>query len=115
MINGTPLKEILSKACTREYNFDDLHPEANPKSRKEALSRFQANPTAFWGPGTRATIMIGEDKLAKSYRNQNKKQKYKPQENIKGNELDDQQKSKQLKIDETVGVDEKQQQSYFER
>ncbi|XP_037882407.1 probable tRNA (guanine(26)-N(2))-dimethyltransferase isoform X1 [Glossina fuscipes] len=115
MINGTPLKEILSKPCENEYNFDDLHPEANPKSRKDALSRFQANPTAFWGPGTRATIMVGEDKLAKSYRNQNKKQKYRPQENIKGNELDDQQKSKQPKIDETLGVDEKQQQSHLER
>lgn len=57
MIDGTPIKAILSKPCTREYNFDDLHPDANPKSRKQALTRFQANPTAHWGPGTRATIM----------------------------------------------------------
>lgn len=57
MIEGSPIKTILSKECEMEYNFDDLHPEANPSSRKNALSRFQANPTAHWGPGTRATFM----------------------------------------------------------
>nr|XP_016935805.1 probable tRNA (guanine(26)-N(2))-dimethyltransferase [Drosophila suzukii] len=77
MISGTPLQAILSKEGTADYEFDDLHPEANPKSRKSALSRFQENPTPHWGPGTRATIMIGENKLPKSYRNQNKKQRHK--------------------------------------
>ncbi|XP_016963912.1 probable tRNA (guanine(26)-N(2))-dimethyltransferase [Drosophila biarmipes] len=77
MIPGTPLEAILSKECTADYEFDELHPEANPKSRKSALSRFQENPTPHWGPGTRATIMIGENKLPKSYRNQNKKQRHK--------------------------------------
>ncbi|XP_017065531.2 probable tRNA (guanine(26)-N(2))-dimethyltransferase [Drosophila eugracilis] len=76
-IPGTPLEAILSKECTTDYEFDELHPEANPKSRKSALSRFQENPTPHWGPGTRATIMIGENKLPKSYRNQNKKQRHK--------------------------------------
>lgn len=57
MIDGTPIKAILSKEPTRDYEFDNIHPEANPKSRKQALSRFQANPTSHWGPGTRATIM----------------------------------------------------------
>ncbi|XP_017115951.1 probable tRNA (guanine(26)-N(2))-dimethyltransferase [Drosophila elegans] len=77
MIAGTPLEAILSKQSTADYEFDELHPEANPKSRKSALSRFQENPTPHWGPGTRATIMIGENKLPKSYRNQNKKQRHK--------------------------------------
>lgn len=57
MLEGTPIKAILSKESSQEYDFDTLHPEANPKSRKQALTRFQANPTAHWGPGTRATIM----------------------------------------------------------
>ena len=57
LIDGTPLKAILEKPCEKDYNFDELHPDANPGSRKQALSRFQANPTAHWGPGTRATIM----------------------------------------------------------
>ncbi|XP_043653247.1 probable tRNA (guanine(26)-N(2))-dimethyltransferase [Drosophila teissieri] len=77
MIPGTSLAAILSKECTATYEFDELHPEANPKSRKSALSRFQENPTPHWGPGTRATIMIGDNKLPKSYRNQNKKQRHK--------------------------------------
>ncbi|XP_016987859.1 probable tRNA (guanine(26)-N(2))-dimethyltransferase [Drosophila rhopaloa] len=77
MIPGTPLEAILSKKATADYEFDELHPEANPKSRKSALSRFQENPTPHWGPGTRATIMIGDNKLPKSYRNQNKKQRHK--------------------------------------
>ncbi|XP_017012123.2 tRNA (guanine(26)-N(2))-dimethyltransferase [Drosophila takahashii] len=77
MIPGTPLAAILAKEGTADYEFDELHPEANPKSRKSALSRFQENPTPHWGPGTRATIMIGDNKLPKSYRNQNKKQRHK--------------------------------------
>lgn len=53
---GSALKAILSKPPTKDYNFA-LHPEANPPSRKEALSRFPENPAAHWGPGTRSTLM----------------------------------------------------------
>ncbi|KAM7353412.1 tRNA methyltransferase 1 [Cochliomyia hominivorax] len=99
MIEGTPIKAILSKENSQDYDFDNLHPEANPKSRKQALSRFQANPTPHWGPGTRATIMVGEDKVAKSFRNQNKKQKHK-NETPEINEDDSaQQKTKLAKLD----------------
>ncbi|XP_060658052.1 tRNA (guanine(26)-N(2))-dimethyltransferase [Drosophila nasuta] len=76
-IPGTPLAAILAKPCSQDYEFDQLHAAANPSSRKNALSRFQENPAPHWGPGTRATIMIGENKLPKSYRNQNKKQRHK--------------------------------------
>lgn len=57
MLEGTALKAILERPTEKDYIFDDLHPEANPYSRRNALTRFQANPTAHWGPGTRATIM----------------------------------------------------------
>ncbi|TDG49477.1 hypothetical protein AWZ03_004160 [Drosophila navojoa] len=77
LIPGTALQAILSQPCQRDYEFDELHPLANPSSRKQALSRFQENPAPHWGPGTRATIMIGDNKLPKSYRNQNKKQRHK--------------------------------------
>ncbi|XP_065355477.1 tRNA (guanine(26)-N(2))-dimethyltransferase [Calliphora vicina] len=103
MIEGTPIKAILSKECSQEYDFDSIHPEANPKSRKQALTRFQENPTAHWGPGTRATIMVGEDKVAKSFRNQNKKQKHKATESEDLNENGedkDAQKTKQAKIEQ---------------
>lgn len=117
MVEGTPIKSILGKECSQEYDFDSIHVEANPTSRKQALSRFQANPTSHWGPGTRATIMyvifvflriyfvesgigfyrIGEEKVGKSHRNQNKKQKHKAAESNEHEE----QKAKQAKIEET--------------
>ena len=53
---GSALKAILSKEPSKDYNFD-LHPKANPPSRKGALSRFPENPAANWGPGTRSTLM----------------------------------------------------------
>ena len=56
-LEGSALKEILSKEPTVEYNLIDIHPDANPDSRKNALARFPQNPAAHWGPGTRATIM----------------------------------------------------------
>lgn len=55
-LDGTALKVILSKEPSMEHNFA-IHPDANPKSRKNALSRFPENPAAHWGPGTRATFM----------------------------------------------------------
>lgn len=54
---GTALKVILSKEPSKEYDFDKIHPDANPPSRKEALTRYPENPAAHWGPGTRSTLM----------------------------------------------------------
>lgn len=54
---GSALKAILSVEPTKEYDFEKLHPDANPPSRKEALSRFPVNPAVNWGPGTRSTLM----------------------------------------------------------
>lgn len=55
--NNLALSAILSKEPAQEYNLTDIHPDANPKSRKSSLSRFPTNPAAHWGPGTRATLM----------------------------------------------------------
>lgn len=57
LIDGTPLKAILSVEPTKTYLFNDIHPKANPPSRKQNLVRFPQNPTSHWGPGTRATLM----------------------------------------------------------
>lgn len=54
---GSALKAILSKPTTKDYDFNNIHPDANPPSRKEALARFPENPAAHWGPGTRSTLM----------------------------------------------------------
>ncbi|XP_055545883.1 tRNA (guanine(26)-N(2))-dimethyltransferase [Wyeomyia smithii] len=75
LIEGTPLNAILAKESTIEYNLNELHPDANPPSRKESLSRFPENPAAHWGPGTRATLMVSDNKMFKSVQNQNKRRK----------------------------------------
>ena len=54
--DGTALKMILSNPPTKSYNFE-LHPDANPPSRKFSLKRFPENPAACWGPGTRSTLL----------------------------------------------------------
>ncbi|XP_059607899.1 tRNA (guanine(26)-N(2))-dimethyltransferase [Phlebotomus argentipes] len=74
-IEGTPLKAILEQKSQCDYNFNDIHPDANPESRRNCLSRFPGNPTAHWGPGTRATLMIGGTTMMKSVRNQNRRTK----------------------------------------
>lgn len=51
------IKVMLSKESESTYNFDEIHPEANPSSRQRALIRFQVNPMPNWGPGTRSTLM----------------------------------------------------------
>lgn len=51
------IKVILNKEADMEYNLEDVHPDANPSSRRRFLSRFPVNPSPNWGPGTRSTIM----------------------------------------------------------
>jgi len=75
LVEGTPTAIILSKEPEKQYNVNDIHPLSNPESRKNALARFPENPTSHWGPGTRATVMIGKNKMEKSYKNQDKKRK----------------------------------------
>ncbi|KAL9707796.1 hypothetical protein quinque_011314 [Culex quinquefasciatus] len=75
LIEGTPVAAILAKEPEKEYNLEDLHADANPPSRKESLSRFPENPAAHWGPGTRATLMVSDNKMLKSVQNQNKRRK----------------------------------------
>ncbi|KAF5288456.1 hypothetical protein FQR65_LT02108 [Abscondita terminalis] len=65
---------ILSIKPEKEYSFS-LNPAANPPSRREGYVRFQENPLPHWGPGTRATAMIGNAKIQKSIRNQGKRKR----------------------------------------
>lgn len=58
LIEGTPLKAILDTEPQKvDFDFETIHPDANPASRKACLKRFPENPAAHWGPGTRATLM----------------------------------------------------------
>ncbi|KAF5290522.1 hypothetical protein FQA39_LY03626 [Lamprigera yunnana] len=65
---------ILSVKPKKDYSFA-LHPLANPPSRREGCVRFQENPSSYWGPGTRATAMVGDAKIDKSRRNQGKRKR----------------------------------------
>lgn len=47
-------KTLLEKECITQISFEE-HPDANPKSRKDKLLRFQVNPEPHWGPKARAT------------------------------------------------------------
>lgn len=51
------IKVMLSKEAENAYDFETIHPEANPSSRRRALARFPTNPMPNWGPGTRSTLM----------------------------------------------------------
>ncbi|XP_060521573.1 tRNA (guanine(26)-N(2))-dimethyltransferase isoform X2 [Cylas formicarius] len=65
---------ILGQRPEKEYSFQD-HPEANPESKKRGFLRFQMNPLPFWGPGSRATALLGQGKIEKSVKNQGKRKR----------------------------------------
>ncbi|CAH2010051.1 unnamed protein product [Acanthoscelides obtectus] len=81
LIQGTPAFNILSIEPEKDYSFK-IHPHANPESRKKGFLRFQENPTPHWGPGCRATIMVGEQKIQKSVRNQGKRKRETSEEGV---------------------------------
>lgn len=106
-VNETRLKEnpvikaILSKEPSKDYNFEEIHPKAVPQSKIDALVRYQENPAANWGPGTRSTLMIEANKITKSVRNQNKnKNKRQKVQNLSSDDSTTQ-ISKQMKVDES--------------
>ncbi|XP_017785548.1 PREDICTED: probable tRNA (guanine(26)-N(2))-dimethyltransferase [Nicrophorus vespilloides] len=79
---GSPAKNILSVEPNIKADFTIL-PDANPASRKNGYLRFQMNPQTHWGPGTRATAMVGEEKINKSKRNQGKRKREESVESTK--------------------------------
>jgi len=48
-------KTILSHPKKAAIDFT-IRRDANPVSRQTGLVRYQENPTAFWGPGSRAAV-----------------------------------------------------------
>ncbi|VDI71408.1 tRNA (guanine26-N2/guanine27-N2)-dimethyltransferase [Mytilus galloprovincialis] len=75
----TAIKTLLEKECTTKVSFEE-HPEANPKSRKDGLLRYQANPEPHWGPKPKATRAMSNELQEERKRNlQGKKSKQKDQ------------------------------------
>lgn len=66
---------ILESESKTEISFKK-HQGAVPFSLQKRLTRFQLNPERYWGPGTRSTTIIQNDrKITKKEKNQNKKRK----------------------------------------
>nr|CAD7444722.1 unnamed protein product [Timema bartmani] len=65
---------ILSKKQTIKVDMT-VREDANPESRQLKLVRFQENPLRYWGPGTRSTTCVQENKEEKRIANQGKKKK----------------------------------------
>ncbi|XP_018576509.1 probable tRNA (guanine(26)-N(2))-dimethyltransferase [Anoplophora glabripennis] len=80
-IENTPVFNILAQQPEKDYSFE-IHPNANPESRKMGFLRFQENPSPHWGPGSRATAMVGDQKILKSKKNQGKRKRELSQESI---------------------------------
>ncbi|KAI5651474.1 n2,N2-dimethylguanosine tRNA methyltransferase domain-containing protein [Phthorimaea operculella] len=64
-------KHILSHEIKTQVDLSE-RADANPISRRDGRLRFQFNPTPYWGPGSRAAVNVGEEKMSKAQRNQNK-------------------------------------------
>ncbi|XP_063829867.1 tRNA (guanine(26)-N(2))-dimethyltransferase [Ostrinia nubilalis] len=64
-------KHILSHEITHTIDFSE-RPDANPCSRRDGRLRFQFNPEPHWGPGSRAVVNTGDNRMEKAKRNQNK-------------------------------------------
>jgi tRNA (guanine26-N2/guanine27-N2)-dimethyltransferase len=107
-VNETRLKEnpvikaILSKEPSKDYDFETLHPNATPQSRKDSLVRYQENPAANWGPGTRSTLMIDANKMTKSVRNQNKNKNKRQKVHNQSSDDSTSRITKQLKVEASV-------------
>ncbi|KAL0870326.1 hypothetical protein ABMA27_005343 [Loxostege sticticalis] len=71
-IEADPIaKHILLQEMTHTVDLSE-RPDANPTSRRAGCLRFQFNPEPHWGPGSRSVVNVGEKRLAKAKRNQNK-------------------------------------------
>ncbi|CAG9812588.1 unnamed protein product [Phaedon cochleariae] len=79
LVDGSPASHILAIEPEKDYSFE-IRPDANPASRKMGYVRFQENPAPHWGPGSRATAMVGEQKIQKSRNNQGKRKREVSQE-----------------------------------
>ncbi|KAJ3644543.1 hypothetical protein Zmor_022268 [Zophobas morio] len=80
LVENSPGTNILAKKIEFGVSFE-YHSEASPESKKLGFLRFQQNPMPNWGPGTRATAMVGDNKLEKRKKNQGKRKREQSDDN----------------------------------
>ncbi|XP_029635655.1 tRNA (guanine(26)-N(2))-dimethyltransferase [Octopus sinensis] len=80
---GSVVKAILDKKPTHDVSFE-IHPDANPPSRKQGLLRWQINPEPNWGPKPKAKI-FNENNLESKPKTikVNKRKHEKPERDLK--------------------------------
>lgn len=71
---GSVVKAILDREPKYKISFE-LHPNANPPSRKQGLLRWQINPEPFWGPRPRARVKEADKTCTDAKKEKNKKRK----------------------------------------
>ncbi|CAF4955775.1 unnamed protein product [Pieris macdunnoughi] len=94
-------KYILSQDIKNTVDLTE-RTDANPSSRRNGALRFQFNPTRYWGPGSRASINVGEEKMSKAVKNQNKKSKKQEKREHSPRSEDDGARKKQYVVEESV-------------
>ncbi|GAB1600684.1 tRNA (guanine(26)-N(2))-dimethyltransferase-like [Argonauta hians] len=83
LLPGSVTKAILDKEITHNVSFE-IHPDANPPSRKQGLLRWQVNPEPFWGPRPKAKIFTENPVESKPKADKtNKRKSDKPERDLK--------------------------------
>ena len=72
LLDGSVVKAITDKEPKHKISFE-LHPEANPPSRKQGMLRWQINPEPCWGPRPRAKQVDESSSDAKKEKNKKRK------------------------------------------
>ncbi|XP_012544912.1 tRNA (guanine(26)-N(2))-dimethyltransferase isoform X2 [Bombyx mori] len=96
LVSDPVTKHILSQDIKNNVDLS-VNELANPLSRRDGRLRFQINPAPFWGPGSRAAVNIGDDKMSKSVKNQNKNRK--KENNVKRKHSDTSDDDSRKKVD----------------
>ncbi|XP_047029109.1 probable tRNA (guanine(26)-N(2))-dimethyltransferase [Helicoverpa zea] len=86
-------RHILSQEIKTQIDLSERS-DANPVSRRDGRLRFQYNPAPHWGPGSRAAVNVGEDKMTKALKNQNKHSKDKKNAKRQHSPSDDEERKK---------------------
>ncbi|CAB0036326.1 unnamed protein product [Trichogramma brassicae] len=60
-VKNSPGLAILETETKINVSFEK-HPNAVPQSQQKKMTRFQLNPSAYWGPGTKSTTIRNQNK-----------------------------------------------------
>ncbi|XP_032514323.2 tRNA (guanine(26)-N(2))-dimethyltransferase isoform X2 [Danaus plexippus] len=103
-LEADPVARFILQQDIRNHIDLSERPDANPISRRDGQLRFQLNPSPHWGPGSRAVVNVGDEKISKALRNQNKNIKRKLAEKREHSPTDEETRKKTNTDNETTVV-----------